>query len=109
MQEMTRRQELEKIVYKDGRNNDIKAKNLIDEIIFLEVQMQDLRALPFIKVNPKNPAQQKATPAAKMYKETLQQYNNSLRLLFRLTGDMGEVEEESPLRRWVKSREGFAE
>lgn len=102
---MTRRQELEKIVCKAGTDNDIKARQLIDEIIFLEVQMQDLRELPFIKVNPKNPIQQKATPAAKMYKETLQQYNNSLRLLFRLTGDMGETEEDSPLRRWVKSRE----
>lgn len=102
---MTRRQELEKIVNKSGTDNDLKAKQLIDEIIFLEVQMQDLRELPFIKVNPKNPMQQKATPAAKMYKETLQQYNNSLRLLFRLTGDMGENDEESPLRRWAKSRE----
>lgn len=106
---MTRRQELEKIVNKSGTDNDLKAKQLIDEIIFLEVQMQDLKELPFIKVNPKNPMQQKATPAAKMYKETLQQYNNSLRLLFRLTGDMGESEEDSPLRRWVKSREGFTE
>lgn len=106
---MTRRQELEKIVNKSGTDNDLKAKQLIDEIIFLEVQMQDLRELPFIKVNPKNPMQQKATPAAKMYKETLQQYNNSLRLLFRLTGDMGENDEESPLRRWAKSREGWQE
>ena len=102
---MTRRQELEKIVCKTGTDNDIKSNQLIDEIIFLEVQMLDLRTLPFIKVNPKNPMQQKATPAAKLYKETLQQYNNSLRLLFRLTGDMGETEEDSPLRRWVKSRE----
>ena len=102
---MTRKEELEKIVYKDGSDNNIKAAQLIEEILFLEDQMQTLRALPFIKVNPKDTMQQKATPAAKMYKETLQQYNNSLRLLFRLTGDMGDIEEESPLRRWVKSRE----
>ena len=102
---MSRKDDLEKIVYKNGSDNNIKAARLIEEIIFLEFQMQDLRALPFIKVNPKNPMQQKATPAAKMYKETLQQYNNSLRLLFRLTGDMGESDEESPLRRWVQSRE----
>ena len=102
---MSRKSDLEKIVYKDGSDNNIKAAQLIEEIIFLEDQMQGLRELPFIKVNPKNPMQQKATPAAKMYKETLQQYNNSLRLLFRLTGDMGESDEESPLRRWAKSRE----
>ena len=102
---MPRKEELEKIVFKTGSDNNIKASQLIEEIIFLEDQMEILRGLPFIKINPKNNMQQKATPAAKMYKETLQQYNNSLRLLFRLTGDMGESEEDSPLRRWIKSRE----
>jgi hypothetical protein len=35
----------------------------------------------------------------------LQQYNNSMRLLLRIAGDLGESEEISPLRKWVKSRE----
>ena len=49
--------------------------------------------------------QQKSTPAAKQYKEFLQQYNNSLRLLFRISGNLdGESEEESPLRKWVNAR-----
>jgi hypothetical protein len=82
----------------------IKAEQLIDEVVFIEEQLVELKKLPFISVNPKNPMQQKVTPAAKQYKELLQQYNNSLRLLYRLSGDMGEVEEESPLREWVKSR-----
>lgn len=102
---MGRREDLEKIVYREGTDNEIKASNLIDEIIFLEEQMQKLRKLPFIKVNPDNELQQKLTPASKQYKEILQQYNNSLRLLFRITGDLGESEEESPLRKWIKSRE----
>lgn len=101
---MTRREELLQIVKKSGNQNDIKARQLIDEIIYLEEQMDYLRGLPFIKVDEENKMKQKATPASKMYKETLQQYNNSLRLLFRLTGDMGESEEESPLRVWAKSR-----
>ena len=100
---MSRRSELLDIVKKAG-DGDIKAGQLIDEIIFIEKQLEELRKLPFISVNPKNPAQQKATPASKQYKEMMQQYNNSLRLLFRLSGDMGEVEEESPLRKWVKER-----
>lgn len=102
---MTRKEELESIIFKDGNDNSIKAAQLIDEIVFLEEQMKELRKLPFIKVNPENNMQQKATPAAKQYKEILQQYNNSLRLLFRITGEMGESDEESPLRKWVKSRE----
>ncbi len=101
---MTRKEELLKIINKAGSQNDIKAAQLVDEVIFLEEQMVELKKLPFINVNPKNPMQQKATPASKQYKEFLQQYNNCLRLLFRLSGDMGETEEESPLRRWIKGR-----
>jgi hypothetical protein len=102
---MTRREELLDIINKTGSKNDIKAGQLVEQIIFLEKQMSELRQLPFIKVDAENPMKQKATPAAKMYKETLQQYNNSLRLLFRLSGDMtGDAEEESPLRLWAKAR-----
>ena len=85
---------------------DVKASQLVDEIVFIEGRLEELRKLPFIAVNPKNPAQQKATPASKQYKELLQQYNNSLRLLYHLSGDLGgEQEEESPLRAWLRSRE----
>ena len=102
---MTRKEELLKIINKTGSQNDIKASQLIDEIVFIEEQLTELKKLPFIAVNPKNPMQQKATPASKQYKEMMQQYNNSLRLLFRLSGDInGETEDESPLRQWVKSR-----
>ena len=101
---MSRKEELIHIVCKDGTNNDIKAKQLVDEIIFIEEQFVYLKTLPFININPKNPMQQKTTPAAKQYKELLQQYNNSLRLLLKMSGDIGESEEESPLRKWAKSR-----
>ncbi len=90
---------------KDGTQDELKARQLIDEIVFLEQQMSDLKRYPFIAVNPKNPAQQKPTAASRQYKEFLQQYNNSLRLLLRITGDIGgESEEESPLRQWLRSR-----
>lgn len=74
---------------------------LIDEAIFLENRLEDLRKLPFIKVNPKNPMQQKSTPAQKQYKELLQQYTNIIKVLTRATGH-DEADEESPLRKWVK-------
>ena len=97
---MSRKEQLLEIV-----GDDIKGLQLVDEIVFIEEQLINLKKLPFIKIHPKDPTKQKTTPAAKQYKELLQQYNNSLRLLLRLSGDMGgESEEESPLRKWVKSR-----
>lgn len=104
---MTREQELLDIVCKNDKSNLIKAQPLVHEVVYLEEQMKELKKLPFIAVDKKNPMRQKATPASRQYKEFLQQYNNSLRLLLRLAGDLGEVEEESPLRKWIKGRKEF--
>lgn len=101
---MNRKEELLKVINKAGSQNDIKAGQLVDEIVFMEDQLVELKKLPFILVNPKNPSIQKATPASKQYKEILQQYNNSMRLLLKLSGDFGDTEEDSPLRRWLKER-----
>ena len=94
---MNRREELIKFV------NDEKVTPLIDEFLFIESQMQELRKLPFISVNPKNPQQQKSTPAAKLYKELTQQYTNIFKVLWRVTG-ADETEEESPLRVWLNDK-----
>ena len=75
-------------------------KELVKEVVFIEGQLTALKKLPFIKVNPKNPLQQKATAASKLYKEFLQQYNNSLKTLFKAVGE-DDTEEESPLRKWA--------
>lgn len=101
---MDRKTELTQIISKTGNDNEAKARQLIDEIVFIEEQLVELKKYPFISINPKNPAQQKTTPASKQYKELLQQYNNSLRLLFRLSGELGETDEESPLRKWINAR-----
>lgn len=95
---MNRKEELLKII--DGNTT---LTFLVDEILFLEDQLIELKKLPFIKVNPNNPMQQKATPAAKQYKEFLQQYNNCIKVIGRATGQ-DEKDEESPLRKWVKNR-----
>ena len=84
-------------------DNDIMYVNLVDEMVFLEEQLRDLRKLPMIKVNPKNPAMQKSTPAQKMYKEFLQQYTNIIKTLAK-QGE-SDTEEESPLRKFVKELE----
>ena len=59
------------------------------------------RYLPQIKVDPENPERQKATPAAKLYKETLQQYTNVIKVLAHCTGQDADSE-ESPLRKWAR-------
>jgi len=96
---MNRKDELLKIV----GDNELFIR-LIDEIIYIENQLVELKKYPFISINPKNPSQQKSTAAAKLYKEFLQQYNNSLKILARVSGQ-DENDEESPLRKWVKSRQ----
>lgn len=97
---MDRREELLK--YLSEVDDKTLLETLIDEFVFLEEQLTAVKKLPFIKVNPKNPLQQKATPASKLYKELLQQYTNILRILSRYDDNV-ESEEESPLRRWVKA------
>lgn len=72
---------------------------LVADMVTLEEELDYLRKLPKIKVHPEDPTKQKATPAAKLYKECLQQYTNIIRILMRATGtDMDD--DESPLRKW---------
>lgn len=75
---------------------------LIEDVVFLEKRLEELRALPMIRVHPSNPAKQKATPSAKMYKEFLQQYNNCIKILEGILKQDTE-EDTSPLREWVKA------
>lgn len=74
--------------------------SLLEEKAFLETRLEELRKLPFIKVNPKNPVQQKTTPAGKQYKELLQQYINLIKALEKLSENENEI---SPLREWLNN------
>ena len=94
---MDRKKELLKLA-----GDDATLIELVSKMLFLEKRLEELEKLPFIKVNPNNPAQQKATPAAKQYKELLQQYINCIRILSR-AGNADDAEEESLLRKWVKN------
>jgi hypothetical protein len=99
---MSRKDELLKVFEQIEDTKDIILP-MIDDVVFLEKQLDQLRKLPFIKVNPKNPAQQKPTAAAKQYKELLQQYNNCIKIL---TGILRKdaPEEDSPLRAFLNAR-----
>lgn len=78
---MSRREELDEI-FKDVDESEKRlVDKLMDEVVFLEERMTELKAMPFISVHPKNPALQKTTAAAKQYKECSQSYMNAIRIL----------------------------
>lgn len=103
---MSRKDDLLAIIPDDSLD---LVNEMVDEIIFLEDRLEELKRLPFIQVNPKNPMQQRNTPASKMYKEFLQQYINCVKLLegviYRDKKLEGEEVEDSPLRKWFKEHE----
>lgn len=84
-------------------NDDLKAvlTPIVSDVVFLEEKLEELRKLPFIRVSEKNQAMQKATPASKMYKEFLQQYNNCIKTLTSLI-DVKEIEGEDALLEGIK-------
>lgn len=99
---MTRKEELVNLIGQDNAS----LLPVVDDMVFLEKQLEQLRALPMIKVHPNDPARQKVTPSAKLYKECLQQYTNIVKILLKATGTDVD-DEDSPLRKW--SREHIEE
>lgn len=97
---MERRDELISYLCKTEEDRQIIVP-IIDELLFVECRMADLKKLPFIKIHPDFPELQKATPAAKQYKELLQQYTNLIKVLEKSRGSNAD-DIESPLRKWVR-------
>ena len=78
---MTRREQLNEIFKNVEENQQQLVSRLLDEVVFLEEQMTNLKKLPFVNVHPQKPELQKITPAAKLYKECTQSYMNAIRIL----------------------------
>lgn len=97
---MTRKQELLDCFKNVNDDKKTIIINLIDEVVFLESQLLELKKMPMIKVHPKNPELVKPTPASKLYKEFLQQYANAIKTLSMMLRK-DEEKEESPLRRYL--------
>lgn len=71
-----------KDLFADVEENEKKlVLRLLAEVVYLEERMEELKKLPFLHIHPKNPALQKLTPAAKLYKECSQSYMNAIRIL----------------------------
>lgn len=100
---MSRRDELIKIIPADSLE---LVKSVIDDMVFLEERLTELKKLPFIQVHPTKPEIQRSTPAAKQYKEFLQQYINAVKVIegviYRDKRLEGDEAEESPLRKWFR-------
>lgn len=102
---MDRKAELKKLCESLDDAAKATTAQLIDEVVFLEMQLKILKEYPFIKVNPKDPTQQKVTYAAKQYKELLQQYNNCIKILLGVLGKI-DTAEVSPLREYLNRLRG---
>lgn len=89
----------------EGVDDDIRVLvgPTVENALYLEERMAEVSKLPMIQVHPDDPTKQRATPAAKLYKEFLQQYTNCIKLLASVLNKFA-PEEESPLRMWVQER-----
>lgn len=87
----------------NGLNDTTKTllEPLRDNILFLENHLAELRKYPFIEVNPGNPTQQRATHAAKQYRELIQQYNSCVKILLKAAQNEGAG--GSPLRDYLQA------
>lgn len=76
---------------------------LLQEVEFLERQIEELKKLPHIRVNPKNPEIQKETPAGKSYLRCVSMLNNCVGTILRAAGKNPE-KAESPLREYFEKK-----
>ena len=93
-----RREQFEKIFEDIDPEEKTLLDKLIDETIFLEERMAELRKMPFIQVHPTNKAMQRPTPAAKQYKECSQSYMNAIRILVSTLHRVGSTAEDDILK-----------
>lgn len=101
---MNRLDELKQIFEKVDADKRAVIEPLLDDVIFLESRLSELRKLPMIRVHPKNPARQEVTPAGKQYKEYMQSYLNAIKVLQTTLYRAGESG-ESPLLKALKEFE----
>ena len=99
---MSRLEELEKLVDK-VKDEEIKLliRPSIDQVIFLENQLDTIRTYPLIKIHPTNPTKQKVLPAQRIYISLLQQYNLLIKSLCKILSSSG-AEDVSPLRAYLE-------
>ena len=85
-------------------NNYVLVENTIGEMVFIEEKLKYLKTLPFIKVHKEKPELQKATPAARQYKELMTNYLYMTKTLVALINKIN-FEEDDAFSQFLKSVE----
>ena len=80
MDKEKRKTELNKFLSDSGLSS-VQFGGLVEEMVFLEENLEKLRGMPFLRVHPNDPTRQKATPASKQYRELLSQYTAIVKTL----------------------------
>lgn len=101
---MEKYQELLTAFQKADPNNYILVESTISEMVFIEEKIKYLKTLPFIKVHKEKPELQKATPAAKQYKELMQNYLYMTKILVALINKIN-FEEDDAFSKFLKTIE----
>jgi len=78
---MKREQELNALFKNIDESQKALTQNLIGEVAYLEEQMELCKKFPLLVISPNNPALQRTTKSAKLYKELSQSYMNAIRIL----------------------------
>lgn len=99
---ITRREKLDEIFKEVDENKKELIKPLLDDIVFLEEQMEELKKLPFIQVHPKDKTKQRTTKAAKLYKEHSQSYMNAIRMVYSMIN--GHEIDDDPVQKFLEQR-----
>ena len=99
MKKADRRAEYDKMFENVDETERKLVDRLIDECVYYEEQMSELRKLPFISVHPTRPNLQKTTSAAKLYKEYATSYMNALRILLNILRKVESEEQNELLRK----------
>ena len=75
-------------------------RNLLEEMVFLEQRIKELKKLPFIRVHPTNNAKQEPTTAARQYNDLSAGYRNTINILLKLLGSTSDNEDDDPVKRF---------
>lgn len=77
---------------------------LLPQVVFMEERLEALKAVPHIRIHPKDPARQEITAAGKQYKELMQSYLNAVKVL-QMTLSRYSVEEKDAFDEWLEQNQ----